>query len=75
MEPDLDREEDLQPQPKELSGEQLLTTEYLGVCSHHPVHLTQYTVTPEKSVTQQVCTNYSESDQHLFSVSQSITRH
>ncbi|XP_053369497.1 lisH domain-containing protein ARMC9-like [Clarias gariepinus] len=29
IEPDLDKEEDLQPQPKELSGEHLLTTEYL----------------------------------------------
>uniref|UniRef100_A0A8C1QEQ9 LisH domain-containing protein ARMC9 n=1 Tax=Cyprinus carpio TaxID=7962 RepID=A0A8C1QEQ9_CYPCA len=31
MEADLDKEEVLQPQPKELSGESLLTTEYLGV--------------------------------------------
>uniref|UniRef100_A0A672LY46 LisH domain-containing protein ARMC9 n=1 Tax=Sinocyclocheilus grahami TaxID=75366 RepID=A0A672LY46_SINGR len=30
MEADLDKEEVLQPQPKELSGESLLTTEYLG---------------------------------------------
>lgn len=32
MEPDLDKEDDLEPQPKELTGEHLLTTEYLGVC-------------------------------------------
>lgn len=31
MESDLDKEEILQPQPRELSGESLLTTEYLGV--------------------------------------------
>ena len=31
METDLDKEEVLQPQPRELSGEALLTTEYLGV--------------------------------------------
>lgn len=31
MEADLDKEEVLQPQPKELTGESLLTTEYLGV--------------------------------------------
>ncbi|KAL7855352.1 hypothetical protein SRHO_G00175420 [Serrasalmus rhombeus] len=31
MEADLDKEEVLQPQPKELSGENLLTSEYLGV--------------------------------------------
>lgn len=31
METDLDKEEVLQPQPRELSGESLLTTEYLGV--------------------------------------------
>lgn len=31
MEADLDREEALQPQPRELSGESLLTSEYLGV--------------------------------------------
>ncbi|XP_034164759.1 lisH domain-containing protein ARMC9 isoform X3 [Pangasianodon hypophthalmus] len=34
MEPDLDKEEDLQPQPKELSGEHLLTTEYLGIMTN-----------------------------------------
>lgn len=34
MEADLDKEEVLQPQSKELSGESLLTTEYLGV-KHH----------------------------------------
>ena len=31
MEADLDKDEVLQPQPGELSGERLLTTEYLGV--------------------------------------------
>ncbi|XP_058257570.1 lisH domain-containing protein ARMC9 isoform X1 [Hemibagrus wyckioides] len=34
MEPDLDKEEDLQPQPKELTGEHLLTTEYLGIMTN-----------------------------------------
>uniref|UniRef100_A0A672YRK2 LisH domain-containing protein ARMC9 n=1 Tax=Sphaeramia orbicularis TaxID=375764 RepID=A0A672YRK2_9TELE len=31
---DLDKEEDLQPQPRELSGESLLTTEYLGIMTN-----------------------------------------
>lgn len=35
METDLDIEEVLQPQPRELSGESLLTTEYLGVSKTH----------------------------------------
>ncbi len=35
MEMDLDVEEVLQPQPRELSGESLLTTEYLGVRAKH----------------------------------------
>ncbi|XP_050950853.1 lisH domain-containing protein ARMC9 isoform X3 [Labeo rohita] len=39
MEADLDKEEVLQPQPKELSGEALLTTEYLGV-NHHSTIMT-----------------------------------
>ncbi|XP_073691938.1 lisH domain-containing protein ARMC9 isoform X3 [Garra rufa] len=39
MEADLDKEEVLQPQPKELSGESLLTTEYLGV-NHHSTIMT-----------------------------------
>ncbi|KAM6962455.1 lisH domain-containing protein ARMC9 [Aplochiton taeniatus] len=34
METDLDKEEELQPQPRELSGESLLTTEYLGIMTH-----------------------------------------
>ncbi|KAF7703148.1 hypothetical protein HF521_022155 [Silurus meridionalis] len=34
IKPDLDKEEDLQPQPDELSGEQLLTTEYLGIMTN-----------------------------------------
>ncbi|XP_064186102.1 lisH domain-containing protein ARMC9 isoform X1 [Anguilla rostrata] len=34
MEADLDKEEVLQPQPRELSGESLLTTEYLGIMTH-----------------------------------------
>uniref|UniRef100_A0A8B9KZ79 LisH domain-containing protein ARMC9 n=1 Tax=Astyanax mexicanus TaxID=7994 RepID=A0A8B9KZ79_ASTMX len=34
MEADLDKEEVLQPQPKELSGENLLTTEYLGIMTN-----------------------------------------
>lgn len=31
MDSDIDAEEVLQPEPRELSGESLLTTEYLGV--------------------------------------------
>lgn len=31
MDSDIDTEEVLQPEPRELSGESLLTTEYLGV--------------------------------------------
>uniref|UniRef100_A0A8C5C5N5 Armadillo repeat containing 9 n=1 Tax=Gadus morhua TaxID=8049 RepID=A0A8C5C5N5_GADMO len=34
METELDREEVLQPQPRELSGEGLLTTEYLGIMTN-----------------------------------------
>ncbi|XP_033883898.2 lisH domain-containing protein ARMC9-like isoform X2 [Acipenser ruthenus] len=34
MEADLDKEEVLQPQPRELSGETLLTTEYLGIMTN-----------------------------------------
>ncbi|XP_051980482.1 lisH domain-containing protein ARMC9 isoform X2 [Xyrauchen texanus] len=34
MEADLDKEEVLQPQPKELTGESLLTTEYLGIMTN-----------------------------------------
>ncbi|XP_056615194.1 lisH domain-containing protein ARMC9 isoform X2 [Triplophysa dalaica] len=34
MEADLDKEEVLQPQPKELTGETLLTTEYLGIMTN-----------------------------------------
>ncbi|KAM4629219.1 lisH domain-containing protein ARMC9 [Polymixia lowei] len=34
METDLDKEEVLQPQPGELSGESLLTTEYLGIMTN-----------------------------------------
>ncbi|XP_024909829.1 lisH domain-containing protein ARMC9 isoform X3 [Cynoglossus semilaevis] len=34
MESDLDKEEILQPQPRELSGESLLTTEYLGIMTN-----------------------------------------
>ncbi|KAG7488189.1 hypothetical protein MATL_G00031550 [Megalops atlanticus] len=34
MEADLDKEEDFQPQPRELSGESLLTTEYLGIMTN-----------------------------------------
>ncbi|XP_044056316.1 lisH domain-containing protein ARMC9 isoform X2 [Siniperca chuatsi] len=34
METDLDTEEVLQPQPRELSGESLLTTEYLGIMTN-----------------------------------------
>lgn len=36
MDSDLDKDEVLQPQPRELSGESLLTTEYLGVSAHNP---------------------------------------
>lgn len=34
METDLDKEEVLQPKPRELSGESLLTTEYLGIMTN-----------------------------------------
>ncbi|XP_025058507.1 lisH domain-containing protein ARMC9 isoform X5 [Alligator sinensis] len=36
MEADLDKDEILQPQLGELSGEKLLTTEYLGIMTHTP---------------------------------------
>ncbi|XP_054645152.1 lisH domain-containing protein ARMC9 isoform X3 [Dunckerocampus dactyliophorus] len=36
IEADLDKEEVLQPQPRELSGESLLTTEYLGIITNVP---------------------------------------
>ncbi|XP_037764605.1 lisH domain-containing protein ARMC9 isoform X5 [Chelonia mydas] len=36
MEADLDKDEVLQPQLGELSGEKLLTTEYLGIMTHTP---------------------------------------
>nr|XP_057928745.1 lisH domain-containing protein ARMC9 isoform X2 [Doryrhamphus excisus] len=36
IEADLDKEEVLQPQPRELSGESLLTTEYLGIITNIP---------------------------------------
>ncbi|NXB34989.1 ARMC9 protein, partial [Eulacestoma nigropectus] len=36
LEPDLDRDEVLVPQLGELSGEKLLTTEYLGIMTHTP---------------------------------------
>ncbi|XP_053162941.1 lisH domain-containing protein ARMC9 isoform X2 [Hemicordylus capensis] len=36
MEADLDKDEVLQPQPGELSGEKLLTTEYLGIMTNTP---------------------------------------
>ncbi|XP_035747104.1 lisH domain-containing protein ARMC9 isoform X9 [Egretta garzetta] len=36
MEPDLDKDEVLQPQLGELAGEKLLTTEYLGIMTHTP---------------------------------------
>ncbi|KAJ7324659.1 hypothetical protein JRQ81_017679 [Phrynocephalus forsythii] len=36
MEADLDKDEVVQPQPGELSGEKLLTTEYLGIMTNTP---------------------------------------
>ncbi|XP_042313330.1 lisH domain-containing protein ARMC9 [Sceloporus undulatus] len=36
MEADLDKDEMLQPQPGELTGEKLLTTEYLGIMTNTP---------------------------------------
>ncbi|XP_062987840.1 lisH domain-containing protein ARMC9 [Elgaria multicarinata webbii] len=36
LEADLDKDEVLQPQPGELSGEKLLTTEYLGIMTNTP---------------------------------------
>lgn len=41
MEMDLDKEEVLLPQQRELSGETLLTTEYLGVRAQHIYGYTQ----------------------------------
>lgn len=43
---DLDKEEVLLPQQRELSGETLLTTEYLGVRAQHI-----YVHTPSKGIT------------------------
>lgn len=58
MEPDLDKEEDLQPQPKELFGEHLLTTEYLGVRPHHALQLIQHSVAIDDALYRQACPTY-----------------
>lgn len=46
MDTDLATEEVLQPQPRELSGESLLTTEYLGVRVKHYSHTAPFTLHP-----------------------------
>ncbi|KAM7409565.1 hypothetical protein PAMA_001176 [Pampus argenteus] len=50
METDLDKEEVLQPQPRELSGESLLTTEYLGIMTNMAKLKRRSTPLPQPSV-------------------------
>ncbi|XP_070764916.1 lisH domain-containing protein ARMC9 isoform X3 [Enoplosus armatus] len=50
METDLDAEEVLQPQPRELSGESLLTTEYLGIMTNMAKVKRKSTPLPQPSV-------------------------
>ncbi|CAK6968781.1 lisH domain-containing protein ARMC9 isoform X2 [Scomber scombrus] len=50
METDLDKEEVLQPQPRELSGESLLTTEYLGIMTNMAKVKRKSTPLPQSSV-------------------------
>ncbi|XP_040897066.1 lisH domain-containing protein ARMC9 isoform X3 [Toxotes jaculatrix] len=50
METDLDKEEVLQPQPRELSGESLLTTEYLGIMTNMAKGKRKSTPLPQPSV-------------------------
>ncbi|XP_023258468.1 lisH domain-containing protein ARMC9 isoform X2 [Seriola lalandi dorsalis] len=50
METDLDKEEVLQPQPRELSGESLLTTEYLGIMTNMTKVKRKSTPLPQPSV-------------------------
>ncbi|XP_045905287.1 lisH domain-containing protein ARMC9 isoform X4 [Micropterus dolomieu] len=50
MEADLDTEEVLQPQPRELSGESLLTTEYLGIMTNMAKVKKKSTPLPQPSV-------------------------
>eukprot|EP00064_Thunnus_orientalis_P005806 superscaffoldBa00000585_g5820 len=50
METDLDKEEVLQPQPRELSGESLLTTEYLGIMTNMAKVKRKSTPLPQPSV-------------------------
>ncbi|XP_032381628.1 lisH domain-containing protein ARMC9 isoform X2 [Etheostoma spectabile] len=50
METDLDIEEVLQPQPRELSGESLLTTEYLGIMTNMAKVKRKSTPLPQPSV-------------------------
>lgn len=49
MEADLDKEEVLQPQPKELTGESLLTTEYLGIMTNM-VKMKRRSCPPSRSI-------------------------
>nr|XP_055073548.1 lisH domain-containing protein ARMC9 isoform X2 [Misgurnus anguillicaudatus] len=49
MEADLDKEEVLQPQPKELIGETLLTTEYLGIMTNM-VKMKRRSFPPSRSI-------------------------
>ncbi|XP_076583075.1 lisH domain-containing protein ARMC9 isoform X2 [Chaetodon auriga] len=50
METDLDKDEVLQPQPRELSGESLLTTEYLGIMTNMAKVKRKSTPLPQPSV-------------------------
>ncbi|XP_070816619.1 lisH domain-containing protein ARMC9 isoform X2 [Chaetodon trifascialis] len=50
METDLDTDEVLQPQPRELSGESLLTTEYLGIMTNMAKVKRKSTSLPQPSV-------------------------
>ncbi|XP_071342030.1 lisH domain-containing protein ARMC9 isoform X1 [Trachinotus anak] len=50
METELDKEEVLQPQPRELSGESLLTTEYLGIMTNMAKVKRKSTPLPQPSV-------------------------
>ena len=52
METDLDTEDLLQPQPRELAGESLLTTEYLGVRARH-THYAPHCAQVKQAVTYQ----------------------
>ncbi|XP_075878712.1 lisH domain-containing protein ARMC9 isoform X3 [Nelusetta ayraudi] len=50
MDSDIDAEEVLQPEPRELSGESLLTTEYLGIMTNSVKVRKKSTALPQQSV-------------------------